>query len=204
GTLPGEGPAAGVAYSPRRRPVLARHRSTHLMARRKSSPSLLDNVLRSAEADALAVLKEQEEKVGQAKLLSKVAEEWGRVHRFCTDGEEVFAERLCGLLAAVRAAGLIARLEMVQPGDDAKQAALALYRLADDGKREEVAGAVCSLAQSVRRSRRAGAAHMELRDWLCDGLMKEILADSSSGPASDPRRGPQPVTLDLSAAALTE
>jgi len=163
---------------------------------RESSPSLLDNVLRSAEADALAGLTEQEEKERQAKLLGKVYEEWSRVRHFCADGEEVFAERLCGLLAAVRAAGLIDRLDQLQPGDDAKQAALAIYRSADARQCKEVARTVRSLAQSVRRSHRAGAAHMELRDWLCDGLMIEILAGSP--------RWPQSVPLDLSAVALTD
>jgi hypothetical protein len=174
------------------------------MARRDPSPAPLDKVLRSAEADALAVLTEQEEEERQAGLLHKVHQEWGRVRHFCADGEEVFAERLCRLLAAVREAGLIDRLDQLQPGDAAKQAALAVYRSADAGQCNEVVRSVRSLAQSVRRSRRAGAAHIELRDWLCGGLMKEILADSSSGPGSDPPRGPQPVTLDPSAAALAD
>jgi hypothetical protein len=156
------------------------------MVRRREpnpSPSPLDNSLRRGEAEAAAGLVAREQEERQGRLLHEVHRLWDLVKRFCVDGEDAFAGRLCDLLAAVRADGLGDRLGQLERGDDVKRDALAVYGLAEANRKGEVAAAARRLVESVRRAGRAGDTHQELRGWLCTGLMREILA-----PAPEPAR----------------
>jgi hypothetical protein len=175
--------------------VGALHRSPHAlvvplpmeprtMARQKTSLNspALNDLLRTAEDAAATITRERQEEERQVHLMQEVVRQWGLVRHFLKHGADTFAGRLCDLLAAVDAAGLGERLGALQRGDGAKQAALDIYRDASERRQKNVIAVVEKWAGSMS-GRTVTPTDIALRDWLCSGLIAEIL---NAGPPPTP------------------